>query len=110
MAYVTENEALEHLSLTEDMVAGSTLLGPKIKAAQNHVERLLGYKFAMRFFDPEAVPDAEETREAFPDSLREAVLQLLAWWFENREAAGPAVREVPFGVREIVAEYRDWTF
>lgn len=45
-------------------------------------------------------------------SMQEAILQLAAWWFENREAAtiGDAAKAVPFGVAEIVQEHRGWTF
>lgn len=109
MAYVTYDEALDHLSLTGDMVEG-LIVSRKLAAAQAHVERLLGYKFTARFLEPGEAAGEGDDREEFPADLREAVLQLVAWWFENREAAGPAMREVPFGVREIVAEYRGWTF
>ncbi|MBL4918974.1 head-tail connector protein [Szabonella alba] len=111
MAYVTSEQAFAHLSLTEDMAAlDAAMIGRKLAAAQNHVERLLGYRLAARFLDPDEEPGDEDTREEFPASLAEGILQLMAWWFENREAAGPAAREVPFGVREILNEYRDWSF
>ncbi len=45
-----------------------------------------------------------------PHALREAVLQLAAWWFANRETVMERGQELPFGVSEIVNEYRDWTF
>jgi len=109
MTYVSYEDALDHLSLTGDMVEGA-VVSRKLAAAQNHVERLLGYKFSARFLEPGEEAGEEDEREEFPASLREAVLQLMASWFENREAVGPAMREVPFGVREIVAEYRGWTF
>ncbi|TMV48535.1 phage gp6-like head-tail connector protein, partial [Thioclava sp. BHET1] len=36
---------------------------------------------------------------------------LAAFWYENRDAASyVAAREVPFGVREIVTEFRGFTF
>ncbi|MEQ8292767.1 MAG: head-tail connector protein [Roseovarius sp.] len=42
----------------------------------------------------------------------EAVLQLAAWWYEQRETAltGTIVAEVPFGVQEIITAYREFTF
>lgn len=111
MAYVTTAQVMDQLSLTEDMAgAQAALLARKLAAAQNHVERLLGYTLAARFIDPEAAPVPEDDREAFPPALGEAILQLVAWWFENRETAGPGAREVPFGVRDLVSEYREWSF
>ena len=49
--------------------------------------------------------------EDVPEPLREAILQLAAWWYAQREAADldPA-RPVPFSVGELVNEHRGWTF
>jgi hypothetical protein len=111
MAYVTAEQLLDHLSLTEGQAAlDGTLLEQKLAAAQNHVERLLGFRFTDQFLDPEAEIDPEDERADFPAGLSEAVLQLAAWWFLNRETAGPVASEAPFGVRELVAEYREYTF
>lgn len=90
----------DHLGLTPDQDADDLLIQAKIEAAENHINRLLGYVMRDRFLTLDAVPSA----------LKEAVLQLAAWWFENREAATDMSRELPFGVREIVSEYREWTF
>ena len=40
------------------------------------------------------------------------MLQLAADWYENREASitGTIISAIPFGVREIVNEYRRYTF
>lgn len=91
------------LSFTDDIGAtDDALLELKLEAAQNHIERLLGYKIAETF--------GGAGQDPVPPSLVEAILQLAAWWYENREAAGAGAREVPFGVREIVAEFREWSF
>ena len=76
------------------------LLEIKLDAAQDHIERLLGFKIDTRF------PD--ET----PPALKEAVLQLASHWYEQREAAvfGISGQEVPFGVWQIITEFRDWGF
>ena len=39
----------------------------------------------------------------------EAALQLAAWWYEQRESAvvGTIVATVPFGVRELLASFRE---
>lgn len=88
------------LGLTLDQTDDNALIQDKIDAAENHIDRLLGYSMRTRFLTVEGIPPA----------LKEAVLQLAAWWFENREAATDMSRELPFGVREIVTEYREWTF
>lgn len=73
-----------------------------VDAASAHVERLLGYKLT----------DAEQLPDGPPADLEMAVLQLAADWYENREASlvGVAAQAIPFGVREIVNEYRNYTF
>lgn len=102
MPIVTLKMIMEQLNLPSETVAQDfDLLPRKIAAAQDHIEGLLGYKIEVRYVDPALIPP----------SLVEAVCQLAAWWYETREAASDvAGREVPFGVREIVHEYRDWSF
>lgn len=50
--------------------------------------------------------------DPLPADLVEAVLQLAAHWFENREATayGASVNEVPFGVVDLARQYRVWSF
>lgn len=99
MAIVTYEQLAAQVGLTDDAPEqDQTALQQKADAAQNHIERLLGYRIVDQF------PD--ET----PPALVEAVLQLAAWWFENREAASESDRVLPFGVAEIVNEYREWSF
>jgi hypothetical protein len=91
----------QQLNLTEDLgTDDDVLLGRKPAAAQDHIERLLGFKIETTY--PDAVPPA----------LVEAVLQLAAHWYENREASlvGVGVTPIPFGVEAIVAEYREYSF
>lgn len=96
---VTPEELRAHAGLTLDAPEADLLLiHQKADAAQNHIERLLGYRIAEVF-------GAE-----VPDALKEAVLQLASWWFENREASADRERFLPFGVGEIVNEYREWSF
>ncbi len=73
-----------------------------VDAASAHVERLLGYKLT----DIEKLPDGP------PADLEQAVLMLAADWYENREASlvGVSAQPIPFGVREIVNEHREWSF
>lgn len=103
MTIVTEHELQAQVGLTSDAPAEDLLsLQMKGQAAQNHVERLLGYLIEEEF--------GGEGQPPVPVALKEAVLQLAAWWFANRETAGDGARSMPFGVEEIVNEYRDWSF
>lgn len=98
MAVVSIAELKEELAFTADIGAvDDALLIRKINAAQDHVERLLGYQITQKF--PELTPPA----------LSQAICQLAAHWYENRELTGDG-RASPFGLNEIIAEYRDYTF
>lgn len=76
------------------------LIERKIAAAQDHIERQLGFKIE------------EEYPADVPAALVEAVCQLVGHWYENREATaiGVSVQELPFSVAEIVREYRNWSW
>lgn len=84
------------------------LLTRLLAAATAHVERLLGFKL-----EDEFPPTTDEPpKSTVPADLELAVLQLAADWYENREASlvGVSAQAIPFGVREIVNEYRNYTF
>lgn len=103
MAILTRDQFKEHLAFTDDIGdADDNLLQRILDAAQNHIERLLGYKIEDTF--------GGEGQEPVPPALVEAVSQLAAWWYDNREAASDAARVLPFGVTDIVNEYREFTF
>lgn len=72
------------------------LLSHKIAAAEQWISDQIGKDLAE--FDP------------IPATLTEAVLQLAAHWYEQREAVliGIGANEVPFGVRELIRPYREW--
>lgn len=82
--------------------ADDAALARYLAAAQAHVSRLLGF----------ALDDADEFPDGTPADLELAVLQLAADWYTNREATlvGVVATPLPFGVREIVNEYRRYTF
>lgn len=89
-----------HCNVTGD--ADDALLTRILAAATKHVERLLGYALD----DTEALPDGA------PPDLEEAVYLVAAHWYENREntITGTIIAPIPFGVAEIVAEHRRYTF
>jgi uncharacterized phage protein (predicted DNA packaging) len=102
---VTLDQIKEQLNLTPDLGSDDdALLERKISAAQNHVERLLGFKIEERY--------GAVGQEEIPPALVEAVSQLAAHFYENREATlvGVSAQELPFGVWPIVNEYREWSF
>lgn len=82
--------------------ADDAILTRMLAAATAHIERLLGFK----------LDDADELPGGAPADLELAVLQLAADWYENREATlvGVTAQPIPYGVREIVNEYRKYTF
>lgn len=90
----------QHCNVTDS--ASDPSLARVLAAAKVHVERLLGFSLT----DENSFPDGT------PADLELAVLQLAADWFENREASlvGVSAQAIPFGVREIVNEYRNYTF
>ena len=89
----------QQLGVTTDL--DDAMIERKIGAAQDHVERLLGYKIEEEF-----------APGAIPPSLVEAVCQLAAHWYENREATlvGVSAQQLPLGVQDILREYRSWSF
>ena len=102
---VTVEELKQQLNFSDDLgTDDDTLIGRKIAAAQGHIERLLGFKI-------EATYGGEE-QDPVPPELQEAVCQLAAHWYENREATlvGVTAQDLPFGVWSIVNEYRNWSF
>lgn len=92
----------QQLGVTLDI--DDVMITRKIAAAQNHIERMLGYKIEEQFGGLD--------QDDIPPSLVEAVSQLAAHWYENREATlvGVNAQMLPLGVQDIVREYRCWSF
>lgn len=99
MAIATLKQVKEQLGVTLDI--DDALLTRKLAAAQSHIERLLGFEIEEEFDD-------------IPPALVECVCQLAAFWYEHRGSGlldgGDVFKELPFGIHEIVREYRNWTF
>lgn len=105
MPAVTLPEIREHLSLTPGVAEeDNAMLERLAAAAQGHVESWLGYTLAARYGSGALPP--------VPEALRQAILLLVATWFEHRESINatgrPAV--VPHGLEAILDAHRDWSF
>lgn len=95
---VSLEEMKAHLNIIDTV--DDDLIASKIAAAEAHLARQLG-------FDME-----EEYPAGVPADLKEAIRQLAAHWYENREAtaAGISISTVPLSVEEIVRERRRYVF
>ncbi|TPW30329.1 phage gp6-like head-tail connector protein [Martelella alba] len=102
MSLVTLEQVKAHIAVEFD--DDDTLLTGQIAAAQNLLERLLGFAIDATY--------GGEGQDDVPPALEQAALMLVAHWYANREATvmGETPRYVPFGVREIVNEFRNWSF
>lgn len=103
MAVVTLDAVKAQLNIVG--TGDDALIEGKIRAAQAHIGRLLG-------FSVEAGENGEWSDGRTPDDVKEGILQLAAHWYENREATivGVGVQHLPYSVQEIVREYRNWSF
>ena len=95
---ITVTELADQLNLSGADNAGDVVF-QKLSTAFAHVESLCGGMVPM----------------PIPAPVREAVLMLAAWLYEQREAAlpgttGVGVVTVPFGFDELIAPYRAWEF
>lgn len=103
MAIATIDQLKAQLAFTDDIgTADDALLSQKLEAAQGHVDRLLGFAIEATFGGTDQDP--------VPPSLVEAVLQLAGHWYEHREGVAESLREIPYGVSSIIAEYREFTW
>lgn len=105
-AAVTLADVKAQLNQTLDV--DDALIERKIMAAQAHVESWLGFALADRY------PTKDEVAypATVPPPLVEAVCQLAAWWYAQREAVlvGVSATEIPLGVKDIVDAHRDWSW
>jgi uncharacterized phage protein (predicted DNA packaging) len=85
-----------NLTTTDD----DTLVTRLITAAQDWLERQLGYTIATQY------PDGA------PHALDHAVYLMTAHYYANREASlvGVNAAELPLGVCDIVNDYRNWSW
>lgn len=91
---VTLEEIKAHLNVTFD--EDDALIQSKGAAAEDCVSRLLGSDLA--------------SISPLPESLRQAVLQVAAHLYTNREAVlvGVSAQDLPLGVWDLIAPYRKY--
>lgn len=100
MSVITVEDAKAHMNVTTD--ADDDLIAGKIGAAEAWIGKFVGF----------ALDDAEAFPDGTPEPIREATRQLVAYWYEQREAVliGITADEVPFGVVDLLNPFREWVF
>lgn len=90
----------EHLNITEG--TDDTLIASKIGAAEAWITQFIGV----------ALDDAETFPDGTPEPIKEAIRQLVAHLYENREATlvGISITDVSPGLFDLMAPYRVWEF
>jgi uncharacterized phage protein (predicted DNA packaging) len=85
-----------HLNVTFD--TDDDLIQGKIDAAEDWIAKFVGMEW------PPADP--------VPGALKEAIRQLAAHLYENREATlvGVTAQQMPFGLLDLLTPYRAWAF
>lgn len=96
MPVIAVSDLKAHLNVTTE--ADDTLIGDKIAAAEGWIAAFTGADWPPT--DPVAEP------------LKEAIRQLAAHLYENREASlvGVTAQTLPFGLLDLLAPYRAWAF
>jgi hypothetical protein len=97
MAWITLDDLKAHINVA--VASDDALLADKLAAATAWVAGYTGT-------DVDADPDTID------EPMKEAVRQLAAWLYENREAAlaGVSAEQLPFGFLDLLSGYRAWAF
>lgn len=92
---ISADELAQHLNLESDFSdAERGLLEQKSAAAQAFIFAYTG-----------------EFDDAVPEPVCEAIRQLAAALYSNREAVTPeSLHPIPFGIFELIGPYRQWSF
>ena len=101
---ITIEQAMQHMRVIDEMEDENDLIQGKIDAAQGMVENYLGGTLAELFPSPAAIPAP----------ITEAILQLTAFLYDNREAAvidsRVALIDPSPGFYDMLKPYRVWSF
>lgn len=111
MPMISTDDLKRHMNLTT--TDDDSLIADKIRVASEWVSSLTGIPADI---DPSVLPDADgdipDTRN-IPAPVKEAVRQLAAHLYENREAVlvgGITAQALPFGFLDLIDPYRQWAF
>lgn len=90
--------AKAQLNILDDQ--DNDLIERKLAAAISYMNRRLGFDLQTQF------------TADIPADLEEAVLQLVAHWYENREGVvvGVNAQVLPHSINDVINEYRNWSF
>lgn len=100
MTVVSVEDVKAHMNVTTD--ADDDLIGDKIAAAEAWIGKFIG----------SPLDDAETFPDGAPEPLKEAVRQLVAHLYENREATlvGITMSDVSPGLFDLIGPYREYVF
>ena len=100
MTIITVADAKAHMNITGE--ADDALITAKIAAAEVWIALYIGT----------ALDDAEAFPDGIPEPLKEAIRQLVAHLYENREATlvGMTMVDVSPGLFDLMAPFREWAF
>lgn len=96
MSIVNVADVKAHSNITTE--DDDALLEGKIAAAEEWIGKFIGTSL--------------ESLQPAPEPLKEATMQLVAHWYENREASIVAVTAelMPLGLYDLMAPYREYVF
>lgn len=97
---ITLADAKAHMNILDS--TDDAVITAKLAAATEYIEGYIG-----KLFDNE-----EDFPDGIPEPLKEAVRQITAHFYENREPVlvGVNAQELPFNVFDIMNGYRKWVF
>lgn len=102
MPVLTTEDAKRHLNVTHSF--DNDLIAAKLAAATDWVAAYTGLEI------PTGPYDSEEDKLEIPARVNEAILMLMGHLYANRETVlvGVAAQELPFGLLDMLADYRAW--
>ncbi len=102
MSVITVEDAKTHMNVT--IADDDTLIAGKIAAAEAWIGKFIGF----------ALDDADAFPDGTPEPLKEAVRQLVAHLYENREATlvgnTLTITDVSPGLFDLMAPFREYVF